>query len=71
MDGGAWCPWGRKESDMIERLHFHFFNITSDKDWKFEIKCTFIYCDVYFANTRIESDCLLVQFKIENKFSLT
>ena len=22
MDGGAWCPWGRKESDMTERLHF-------------------------------------------------
>ena len=21
-DGGAWCPWGRKESDMTERLHF-------------------------------------------------
>ena len=19
-----WTPWGRKESDMIERLHFHF-----------------------------------------------
>ena len=24
MDGGAWCPWGRKESDMTEQLHFHF-----------------------------------------------
>ena len=23
MDGGAWCPWGHKESDT-ERLHFHF-----------------------------------------------
>ena len=23
-DGGAWCPWGRKESDTTERLHFHF-----------------------------------------------
>ena len=22
MDGGTWCPWGRKESDMTERLHF-------------------------------------------------
>ena len=22
MDGVAWCPWGHKESDMIERLHF-------------------------------------------------
>ena len=22
MDGGAWCPWGRKESDTTERLHF-------------------------------------------------
>ena len=24
MDGGAWCPWGHKESDTTERLHFHF-----------------------------------------------
>ena len=27
-DGGAWwatySPWGGKESDMTERLHFHF-----------------------------------------------
>ena len=22
IDGGAWCPWGRKESDTIEQLHF-------------------------------------------------
>ena len=21
MDGGAWCPWGHKESDTTERLH--------------------------------------------------
>ena len=26
MDGGAWCPWGCKESDTTERLHFHFKN---------------------------------------------
>ena len=28
MDGGAWkaivSPWGRKELDMTERLHFHY-----------------------------------------------
>ena len=23
MDSGAWCPWGGKESDTTERLHFH------------------------------------------------
>ena len=23
-DGGAWCPWGPKESDTTEQLHFHF-----------------------------------------------
>ena len=22
MDRGAWCPWGHKESDTTERLHF-------------------------------------------------
>ena len=24
MDSGAWCPWGCKESDTTEQLHFHF-----------------------------------------------
>ena len=24
MDGRAWCPWGRKESDTTEQLGFHF-----------------------------------------------
>ena len=24
MDGGAWCPWGHKELDTTERLHFYF-----------------------------------------------
>ena len=24
MDGGAWSPWGRKEQDTTEQLHFHF-----------------------------------------------
>ena len=23
MDGGAWCPWGHKELDTTERLHFY------------------------------------------------
>ena len=23
-DGGTWFPWGRKESDTTEQLHFHF-----------------------------------------------
>ena len=23
MDRGAWCPWGHKESDTTEPLHFH------------------------------------------------
>ena len=30
MDGGSWLgysPWGHKESDMTEQLHFHFHNI--------------------------------------------
>ena len=29
MDKRAWCPWGRKESDTTEQLHFHFhFSLT-------------------------------------------
>ena len=35
MDGGAWCPWGLKESDTTERLHFvtamFFFNGSTTK----------------------------------------
>ena len=27
MDGGAWCPWGRKESDTTERLHITLFQL--------------------------------------------
>ena len=30
MDGGAWCPWSRKESDTTERLHF--FTLTGGRD---------------------------------------
>ena len=26
MDEGAWCPWGRKELDTTEWLHFHFLS---------------------------------------------
>ena len=26
MDRGAWCPWGCKELDMTEWLHFSFFS---------------------------------------------
>ena len=29
MDGGAWCPWGRKELDTTERLHFQRGSCTS------------------------------------------
>ena len=28
IDGGAWCPWGRKESDMTEQLHFTFKDLS-------------------------------------------
>jgi len=27
MDGGSWCPWGHKESDTTERLHFTSENV--------------------------------------------
>ena len=26
-DGGAWCPWGHKESDMTERFHYHIYGL--------------------------------------------
>ena len=29
LDRGAWCPWGHKESDTTERLHFHFSAATA------------------------------------------
>ena len=28
MDRGGYSPWGRKESDTTDRLHFHFHNKT-------------------------------------------
>ena len=31
MDRGAWYPWGHKESDMTERLHFYF---TEPDTWR-------------------------------------
>ena len=34
MDGGAWCPWGRKESDMTEQLHFHMLERSCSKSFK-------------------------------------
>ena len=29
MDGGAWCPWDRKESDTTEQLHFTSYMLKS------------------------------------------
>ena len=29
MDGGAWCPWGRKELGTTERLHFLIYTVMS------------------------------------------
>ena len=41
MDREAWYPWGRKESDRTERLHFHFlfscYSISSSN-------CCFLTC---------------------------
>ena len=35
MDGGAWCPWGHKESDTTERLYFtnYFVIMMYHIDW--------------------------------------
>ena len=33
MDGGAWCPWGCKESDMTKRLH-DFTHLSIKSCWK-------------------------------------
>ena len=33
--GGLYSPWGRKESDTTERLHFHFQEIVKDREaWR-------------------------------------
>ena len=39
MDGGAWCPWGRKESDTTELLHCHFHFYVSDNDFESDYEC--------------------------------
>ena len=44
MDGGAWCPWGHKESDTTERLHFH--SLKEDRAISF-LECTvqfYLFC---------------------------
>ena len=38
MDRGAWCPWGRKELDTTEQLHFHFQFISAASPGVFYIK---------------------------------
>ena len=38
--GGAWCPWGRKESDTTEQLHFHLEGIIRRKRLKYIILTT-------------------------------
>ena len=42
MDRGAWCPWGRKESDTTERLHFTSFHMY-----------IYIYSATYFFSSLI------------------
>ena len=35
-DGGAWCPWGHKESDTTEQLHnFTLRPFYFHKNWKY------------------------------------
>ena len=29
----GYSPWGRKESDMTERLHFHFLSLSMELKW--------------------------------------
>ena len=43
MDRGAWCPWGRKESDTTERLHFHFLGSADAEDlvWTRQVSSCF------------------------------
>ena len=31
--GAGYCPWGRKESGMTERLHFHFHGYAELPQW--------------------------------------
>ena len=40
--GAGYCPWGRKELDKTEQLHFHFhttlqmYTVTTTKSFKIE-----------------------------------
>ena len=53
MDGGAWCPWGRKELDMTERLHFNFHGHSKKKQRKIK-GCS------HTLHSETKVDCILV-----------
>ena len=55
-DGRAWCPWGHKESDTTEQLHFHFHrgyenfnkinsNISVSLSWKLRLYLLFEFLE--------------------------
>ena len=48
MDRGAWCPWGRKESDTTEWLHFHFQRF---------VKSSHVVVNIYWVPTICQVLC--------------
>ena len=42
MDGGTWCPWGLKKSDMTEQLHFHMLERSCSKSFKLDFNSMWI-----------------------------
>ena len=43
MEEPGSSPWGHKESDMTEQLHFHFLD---------HLSVLSIYCDYFFSPTK-------------------
>ena len=75
MDGGAWYPWGRKESDTTERLHFLSF-FTSWKKSYDQPRQNIKKQRHYFANKGpssqsyiLSSSCMDLRVEPERKLS--
>ena len=55
----SYSPWGRKELDMTQRLHFLFFPCSSGSEQSLEQAILFCCCPEYFFSVVVQSlNCL-------------
>ena len=68
----GYSPWGHKESDMTERLHFHFLSLLPDTLHIFQIIFTHQGSVSFFRFLKCQSSVMSnLQFLIQFKVSLS